>query len=128
MIRRINEHQKLNGVVFTVVEFLLVAAAACLIALGFWQQGNVLVAILAIGTLVNASLVVGFGIAAWRRGERGERLTRVFSRSGRAEIAAGHPHLGRDTILLTVAALVPFLLGGWVLVERGTSSVHSGHL
>ena len=110
MIRRIIEHNELNGVVFSTIEFILVAATAAFIAAGMARQGNMAAAVLAAGTMLNSLVIVAFGVRAWRRGERGMPLGRVFSPAGRAEITRQHPRLMEDTVAVATAALIPFAL------------------
>jgi hypothetical protein len=116
MIRRIREHNHLNGVMFVLGEFLLVTAAALVIAAGFVRQGNGLGALLAAGTAVNCLVVVGFALIGYRSGERGASVASLLSNSYRAEVARNHPTLMADTIAITVAALVPYCLA--LLVVR----------
>ena len=92
MIRRIVEHNRLNGVIFSTVEFLLVAAAAAFIGVSMVRLHRPIGAVLALGTALNASVIVAFGAVAWRRGERGTSLRRVFNANHRAELSQQHPH------------------------------------
>lgn len=117
MIRRIVEHNRLNGVVFSIVEFLLVAAAAGLIAVGQARQHQYVGLALAAGTALNALVVVAFGVAAWSRGERGSSIRKAFTATGRAEIARAHPRLTVDTLALVVAVLLPYVTASAVLLE-----------
>lgn len=117
MIRRIIEHNKLNGVVLSMVEFLLVVAAASFIALAFALHDRWLAAILAAGTAINALVVVMFAVAALRRGERGNSLRDLARASYRDEVKREHPTMMRDTVALTGAVLVPYLLVMAVALE-----------
>jgi hypothetical protein len=110
MIRRIREHNHLNGVSFVLGEFVLVTCAALLIAVGFARQGSLPGTVLAAGTSLNGLVVVGFGIAAYQRGERGASLVNLLSSAYRARVAREHPSLTADTLGLTAAVLVPYCL------------------
>ena len=123
MIRRIVEHNQLNGVAFSVAEFTVVAAAAALLGAGYARQGNALGAVLALGIGLNSLIIVAFGAVAWTRGERGSSLSRVFSRSGRAELTREHPRLMMDTLIVAVAAVVPFFLLVVTLAESGWKAI-----
>jgi len=117
--RRIQEHNELNGVVFSTVEFALVAAAGAFIAYAFAiHHRSAGVVVLAVGVALNAGVIVSFGIAALVRGERGSHLTKMFDRAYRAEVYRTHPRLARDTMKLSVAVLVPFYLLAATLAER----------
>lgn len=125
MIRRIIEHNQLNGVAFSIAEFTLVAVAAALIAAGYARQDHPAGVVLAVGTGLNSLVIVGLGVVAWRRGERGTPLPQVFSRAGRADLAREHPKLMADTLLVAIAAVVPFVLLAVALAEsvrRGTKN------
>jgi hypothetical protein len=117
VIRRIREHNHLNGIVFVTVEFLLVTAAALFIALGFARQGNIVGTLLASGTALNSLVVVGFAVAAYRRGERGAGIAKLLSSEYRAQVEREHPTLMADTLALTAAVLVPYCLTALVSFE-----------
>ena len=110
MIRRIIEHNQLNGVAFSISEFTLGAAVAALLAAAYARADRATGVVLALGIGLNCIIVVAFGVVAWSRGERGTPLARVFSRSGRAELTRQHPSLMTDTLIVAIAALVPFAL------------------
>jgi hypothetical protein len=119
VIRRIVEHNELNGVAFSTFEFLLVAAAAALVGVGFGAHGQAIGMVLAAGTALNGLVIVGFGVSAWRRGERGTPLKQLFSARHRAELTSEHPGLMADTLIVAAAALVPFALLMSTAVEMG---------
>jgi len=118
VIRQVREHNELNGVVFSVVEFLLVAAAAAFVAFAFALHGDWLVAALVAGTALNALVVVAYGIAALRRGERGKSLRSLTRPEYRAAVRDEHPGLTRDTVTVTVTTLIPYILSIAVVAER----------
>jgi hypothetical protein len=123
VIRRIIEHNQINGVAFSISEFTLVAAAAALLAAGYAREDRAPGVVLALGTGLNSIIVVAFGVVAWSRGERGTPLARVFSRSGRAELTRQHPHLMADTLIVAIAALVPFVLLVATLAEFAWNAI-----
>jgi hypothetical protein len=125
-LRRIVEHNRLNGVIFSTVEFLLVAAAAAFIGVGMVRLRWPIGAVLALGTALNALVIVAFGAVAWRRGERGTSLIQVFNANHRAELSQKHPHLMAATLIVAAAALAPFVLIAAVALEsaRPTSPKH----
>ena len=124
MIRRIVEHNRLNGVIFSTLEFIVVAAAAAFIGFGMAAQRRPIVSPLAVGTALNCLVIVGFGAMTWYRGERGHSPRTVFSVKGRAEISREHPDLMADTLVVAAAALIPYVLLVAVSVEllRATKS------
>ncbi len=106
VIRRIVENNKLNGVAFSTIEFLLAAAAAGFIAIAFGLHQRWLGVALVAGTALNCLVVVAFGVAAWRRGERGNALRDVFDAKRREGLNREHSTMMKDTLTLTIAALV----------------------
>lgn len=71
MIRRLVEHNQLNGIIFATLEFTLVATAAAFIAVGFAVQHEPGIAVLVAGTAVNSLVIVGYGAADGRHTDRG---------------------------------------------------------
>jgi hypothetical protein len=126
VIRRIVEHNRLNGVVFSTIEFVLAAAAAAFIAFGLGLHHQIFGVVLACGTGVNSLVIVCFGAFAWCRGERGTPLTRVFSPAGRAELTHEHPALMADTLIVAAATLIPFLLSAVVAAEFSRKVLEPG--
>ena len=118
MIRQVREHNELNGVVFSIVEFLLVAAAAAFVGVAFGLHGEWLAAALGAGTTLNALVVAAYGLAALRRGERGKSLRGLARPEYRGAVRREHPGLAADTVTLTVTTLVPYVLSIAVAAER----------
>ena len=118
MIRQVREHSELNGVVFSIVEFMLVAAAAAFVGVAFGLHRDWLAAALAAGTTLNALVVAAYGLAALRRGERGKSLRSLARPQYRAAVRRKHPALARDTVTLTVTTLVPYVLSIAIAAER----------
>jgi len=122
VVRLIVEHNKLNGIMFSTIEFLVVSLAAAFIGLGFAVHHQWVGVFLAAGTALNCLIVVGFGVAAWRRGERGRSVRSVFSPQQRQEIGREHPTMMRDTAVLATASVVPYALLVAVALDRSHRS------
>ncbi len=118
MIRRIVEHNKLNGVLFSTFEFLLVSAAAIFVGIGFGLHQRWIGVALAAGTALNSLVVVAFGVGSWRRGERGSSLRELSRAKYREALRREHPAMLKDTLALTAATVLPYYLLGAVAVER----------
>jgi hypothetical protein len=117
MIRRVVEHNKLNGVVFSMVEFLVVAAAATFIAVGLGLNDRWLGVVLAVGTALNSLVIVLFAVAALRRGNLGNSVRDLTHANYREELRREHPSMTKDTLTLTGSVLVPYFLLVAVAVE-----------
>ena len=117
VIRRIREHNQLNGVVFSSVEYGLAALAAAFVAFGFGRNERWVGAVLFAGIAVNCLLVLGFGLAALRRGERGQSLRRLSDADYRERVRREHPNLMRDTLTLAGLAIIPYALAPSVALD-----------
>ena len=115
MLEIIREYNRLNGLRFSVIEFLVVGTVALYLAFGgAWNP------FVGIGLAVNMITVATVGVRQIQHGEESEgNLWRLLTTSGyREEIARTHPNLPARTALLLIAALVPFLLTAWVIIRR----------
>lgn len=121
MIRRINDHNTINGVAFAVGEFALLALVVTPFGVAYALTGRPLYALVALGIAVNSLCVVVLGVQAWRAGERGYPLRLLFNRAHRAKLAAQFPKMSEDTLVLTVGMLVPFLVAILTLVDYSRS-------
>jgi len=117
MIRRVAEHNQLNGVGFSTGEFAIVALAATGVSAAYGIQRHPLGALLIGGIALNSLVIVTAGVAAWTRGERGTPLKLVFSPKHREALTQAHPRLTADTLLVALAALAPFVLLLCVAIE-----------
>lgn len=114
MIKRIIEHNRLNGVVFALIEFLVIAGAAAFIGVAYGRHGNGIGVLAAAGTVLNCLLVATFATVDLARGERGASLLKMLDREYRAQVARRHPGLMTDTMIIAVTALIPYLLAATV--------------
>lgn len=119
MIRRIIEHNAINGVVFSTVQFLFVAAAATVIGISFGLRHEWVGLIMATGTTINCLVAAAFGAAAWRRGYRGSSLRNLLSAKYRAELSHAYPTMMKDAVTLAASTIVPYVLLGSVVADWG---------
>jgi hypothetical protein len=110
----IREHNRLNGLGFSIVEFVLIGAVALYVAVG-----GGLGMLIGVGIALNMAMIAVVGMRQVRDGEpAGGGPWRMFDRRYREEVARAHPDLGRNTTMLVVTSLVPYLLTGLVIVQR----------
>jgi hypothetical protein len=105
----ISEHNRLNGLGFVVVEFLIVVLAALLIAAGAVLHRDLLLGAGGTGIALNGLAVLAIAGRQIRRGEADSGLLGKPAKSW-ADAGRQNPKLGAHTAILTVAILVPFLL------------------
>jgi hypothetical protein len=116
------EHNTLNGFRFVLVEFSLIVLAALFLAVAAFLQGSILWFVGWCGVAVNALAVCATVVQQMRRGERSQGLVESYSRQGRERIRREHPQLGRHTLQIVGAALVPFLLAILTIIDRPSKS------
>jgi len=110
MISRIKEHNALNGIKFSIAEFVIVAGLISPFALYYFQHAQVLFALVSVGITLNCLTVAGFGLRQWLDHEPEIGWKRLLDKQERDRINHTHPHLLRDTTIITVTALAPYIL------------------
>jgi hypothetical protein len=111
----LQEHNRLKGFGLVLVEFGLIALVGIVLAVAEALYRRFGWATAYLGIAVNAVAVCLTVIAQRRRGDSSIGLRHSFARSGRETIRKEHPNLGRHTLLVAFAALVPFFLAAAVV-------------
>jgi hypothetical protein len=115
----IQRHNRLNGLVFCIVEFGLIALAGAAFGTFCLVRHRALLAVISWGIALNCVPVVYFAICAWRQARRtGEPVGSFWDKKARARHLQENPHMLRDTFLLTVATALPFVNLAAVLIDR----------
>lgn len=117
MIRIIREHNTLNGLRFSVIEFLLMAVLVVGFAAYLAGTGSTVFALALLGVGTNCLLVAAVAIGSLRSGEQDRSLAATFSRSSRDRILRDHPRAQRATWVLTSLTLIPFAVTVAALAE-----------
>lgn len=118
MIARVEAHNRLNGFAFVIGEFALVGLVALVFAALYSARANVLLAAACAGITANSLVVIFLAIRSVTRGEIGIGILRIYTKQAvRAQVMREHPDLSRDTAIITIAVLAPFLLLILVLLE-----------
>ena len=117
MISRIKTHNLVNGVVFSIVEFLVTAGIIAPFVAYYVIHGGTLYAVIAIGIMLNCLTIVAFGAQQYRNKEKDTGIQHLFNEKVREQINRECPHLGNDTLILVVTILLPFVMLIWVLYE-----------
>ena len=116
--RLIRDHNRVNGLWFSVVEFLLMTVLCLGMAVLFIDAGAVVFGVVAAGIGANCVVIVVLGVGSLRAGEPDIGLRAAFTPSGRARMRAEYPHLQRETFVLAGATLLPGIVAAWTVVER----------
>jgi hypothetical protein len=122
---KINTHNEVNGVAFSVAEFALIVLVMTPIAVYYLLHTRLVSAAVAAGIAANALAVVALGLRALAHKQRGGSVLRWFDRHERATLALRYPHLTRDTLMITVTTLIPFIL--LLLVLHDSITTRNGH-
>jgi hypothetical protein len=118
MIARVETHNRLNGFGFVIGEFGLIGLVALVFAVLYAAKGDGLPAVACVGITANSIVVIWRAVRAMRRGQPSIGLWRIYTQPDvRAQVMREHPGLSAETLLITVAVVVPFLLLLIVAVE-----------
>lgn len=119
--RRIRDHNRYNGTMFSALEFGVVALTAGGFGIAYAVAGRWVLAAVGIGIAVNCVPTVAWAIAARRAGEPEIGWRGLRDPAVREAIRRTHPHLLRDTLLITVCTVLPYVGLILILGERRSS-------
>jgi small-conductance mechanosensitive channel len=121
MVERIKAHNKLNGIIFSTLEFALIALVIAPFAAYYVLNAQLLMAAISTGILLNCLVIVAFGLHSWLGGntEKGAISMRALwrNKTERERLSAEYPNMGGDTTMLVVSLLIPFMLLALTLYE-----------
>ena len=113
MIGIIKRHNRLNGVTFAIVEFSLIAIVVGVFTALHAIRGNIPNSLVTAGIAANCLTVVIIGA----RMLRDPQIPPYWNKSAREQHLRENPNMLRDTLLLTTATLIPFVVLVAVLYE-----------
>src|SRR5215510_3058228 len=114
----IRRHNRLNGLVFSIAEFALIALLIGAFATYYLFHHRPTMAFIAWGVTLNSATVVSFGV--WQLihdRTSGTSMSSYFDRTAREQHRRENPHMLRDTMTLTLTAVLPFALLLAVLID-----------
>jgi hypothetical protein len=117
MISRIKTHNILNGIMFSIVEFVITPLIIAPFAIYYIVHGKVLYAMIATGISFNCLTMVSFGVQQYKSKEKDIGIQHMFDKDIRERISREYSHLGNDTLVLTTSILLPFVIFIWVISE-----------
>jgi hypothetical protein len=124
MIEIIKSHNRLNGLRFSVAEFALIALSIGVFATYYLAHRRFAHAFIAWGITLNCCPVVALGLSALRNKETAGGLSgSIWDKRAREHLVSENPHMLRDTIVLTVATLLPYVVLVTTLYEYVTSKL-----
>jgi hypothetical protein len=113
VIAIIQRHNRLNGVTFAIVEFSLIALVVGTFAALYVIRGNIPYSLVTAGITANCLPVIIIGA----RMLRDPQIPPYWNKSAREQHLRENPKMLRDTLLLTTATLLPFVVLVAVLYE-----------
>jgi hypothetical protein len=123
MIRRIRLHNYLNGLWFSLLEYLFVAAILTPFLIFYVLHERTLYALAAAGVIFNCLTVCSLAVASiWKREHSIGLLRFSRDRELRRRIGIDHPYLAHDTLVLSVTVLIPYWMFAALLLDAATSA------
>ncbi len=117
-MRRLQQHNRLNGFIFVVAEFTFIGALAAIFAALYGAEQQWIGFTATCGIAANSLVVIASAVQQMLRREADLGIWRVYTDSKvRDQVARENPNLSRDTLMITGAVLVPFLLVALALAE-----------
>lgn len=112
MINRIKTHNILNGIIFSIVKFII-----ALFAIYYVVHTRVLYATIAIGIILNCLMIVMLGLQQYKGKEKMIGLQHMFDRNVWERVNREYPHRSADTSVLDMTLILPFVMSIWVIIE-----------
>jgi hypothetical protein len=114
----IRRHNRLNGILFSIVEFAFIALVMAVFITLHVVHRNFTFAVIEFGIALNCLPVVVIGVRMLKeRDEAGKVLGSFWNKEARQQLLKENPHMLWDTLSLTSATLIPFLSFAIVLCE-----------
>jgi hypothetical protein len=117
LIKKILDHNYLNGFKFVVAEFGIFILVILPFTFYYSIHKNFLFGIIGIGLLANFVVVIFYAMRSIQRKERSLGINKIYDKKIREQIMLEYPHLVRDTFVLFAALILPFFLATGVSIE-----------
>ena len=123
MIDIILRHNRLNGILFSIVEFGFIGLLVGAFATYYLLHRKPFHAAVAWGITVNCLPVIVIGTRMLF--DSSERTPSYWNKGARQKHLRDNPNMLRDTLVLTTATLIPFVALASVLVELAIRRSHN---
>ena len=117
MIAVVEEHNRLTGYRFVIVEYGMVGAVFGVLGGWYIVAGSALDAIIWLGISANCAVVALLAEAQLRGGAPDIGIRAMRDPDRRAQTRREHPHLLRHTLALVAVSMLPLLLLALVVAE-----------
>lgn len=125
MIQIIKTHNLLNGLLFSILEFLVIVLVVSPFSIYYFTHERVMYGLISLGICLNCLTVSLIGWRQWRGNEQGLALRRFMDKEERERVSHANPHLLADTLKIVITALFPFLLIALVVYELLSGQEHN---
>ena len=115
MLDIIRRHNRLNGVIFCLVEFALMGIFVGVFAGVLFLKGRLDLGLIGSGIAINCIPVIVCGVNTILYSPQDLKLGTIWNRDARATLKRENPHMMRETLILSGATLVPFFLAAAAL-------------
>ena len=114
----IQRHNRLNGLAFSIVEFAFIALLIGAFAAYYLLHHRFVMAFIGWGITLNCVPVAVIGLRQWAQDRAsGAPAGSFWDRRAREQHRRENPHMLRDTMILTVGTLLPFVSLAAVLFD-----------
>jgi hypothetical protein len=114
----IHRHNRLNGLAFSIIEFAFIALLIGTFATYYLFHRRAVLAVIAWGITLNCLPVVVIGLRQLGQDRAtGKPIGSFWEKKARDQHKLENPHMLRDTMILTIAALLPFVMVAAVLFD-----------
>ena len=91
MIQRIKTHNVLNGIKFSIPEFVIIALLISPFAIYYILHAKVILALVSVGLILNCLTLAALGLRQWFGKEKGIGWKGLLDKQGRDRIDRAHP-------------------------------------
>jgi len=117
MIQRIKTHNILNGIKFSIAEFLFIPLVIIPFAIYYLTHAQLVYGLVSVGIFLNCLTAAGLGLRQLFDKEKEIGSRGLLDKQEREDIRHANPHLFKDTLIITVTALLPYISLALVIVE-----------
>lgn len=108
LIARIRRHNEVNGFLFTAIEFALISICILPFGVFYFLHERVEAGLVVTGIVANCLTTIAFAVYSMWAGHEDLGVMNWFNEKGRLIIASKYGNLNQDTLILTIATVIPF--------------------
>ena len=125
LIKKIQDHNYLNGFLFVTMEFVVFISAVLPFTIYYLLNGKITLSVIGIGLILNFTTVALFSVRSMLRKDASLGIHKLYNKKIRDKVRLSYPALTKDTTTLFITLIVPFILTIIVCVELLTSRQNS---